>query len=148
MISFQRHTFLFPIVLALFLLACEQPTQTHEADEAMLNQEIQSRLTELEPHTAYLHALGLEPQAIHKRFQDILLMTKDIENLKASVNIGNAYTTELCEKQGFNPSSILKLNTQQSLSELAAVLKQNELTILNYILLQKLDGTVPLHSAK
>lgn len=145
---FHRYSLFVQIVWAILFLACRQPSQSNETDEAMLNQEIQSRLNALEPYTTYLNTLGLKPEAIHQRFQDVLLMTKDIENLKASVNVGNSYITELCEKQGFNNSSILKMDTHQSLGELSIILKQNELTILNQILLQKLNGKVILHSAK
>lgn len=137
-------------VLALFYFlfaSCASPEQPQHAGEAMLSKEIQLRLNELQGLKDSLMVKGIEPEAIHTRFGDLLLMSKDHENLQAAVNLSNQYLNELCSKHQFNASALNELNTGMSLSEISYLLKQNELNILNQVMLQKLNRSVSLESA-
>lgn len=130
-----------------FLSSCSSSQEPTYAGEGMLSKEIQLRLNELQPLKDSLILKGIAPEAIHSRFGDLLLMSKDHENLQAAVNLSNQYVSELCTKHQFNPSALNELNTGMSLSEISFLLKQNELNILNQVVLQKLNRSVSLESA-
>jgi hypothetical protein len=138
-----------PILLLLITLltACASPEEQKHAGEGMLSKEIQLRLTELQSLSDSLLIKGIEPEAIHTRFQELLLMSKDHENLQASVILTNKYLNELCAEHQFNSSALKQMNTEMTLSEISYVLKQNELNILNQILLQKMNRSVSLETA-
>ena len=77
------------ILLIPLLSSCASPEKPEQAGEGMLSKEIQLRLNELLPLKDSLVVKGIDPEAIHTRFQDLLLMSKDQENLQASVNLSN-----------------------------------------------------------
>jgi hypothetical protein len=139
--------FLFFLAM-FFCFSCGETEKTFVAEENRLIKEIQQRLEELRPLKDSLSSIGIEPEAIHTRFQELLLMSKDIENPRAFINISNQYISDLCAKHEFNPSALQTLSTNFSLAEISFHLKQNELNILNQILLQKLNRIVNLETAK
>ena len=139
--------FLFFIAVFIFV-SCGESEKAFVADENQLIKEIQQRLDALSPLKDSLNKIGLEPEAIHTRFQELLLMSKDTENPRACVNTSNQFISNLCAKHGFNPSALQTLSTNFSLAEISFHLKQNELNILNQILLQKLNRIVTLETAK
>lgn len=135
------------ILLIPLLTSCASPEKPQHAGEGMLSKEIQLRLNELLPLKDSLIMKSIDPDAIHTRFQDLLLMSKDQENLQASVNLSNNYLNTLCAQHQFNSSALKELNTSMSLSEISYLLKQNELNILNQVVLQKMNLNVSLESA-
>lgn len=139
--------FFVSLTFLLSLFSCREASKQFDQEELMLNREIQVRLKELEPFQDTLQAMGLEPESIHKRFQDFLLMSKDVENLQASVNLSNRYLNDLCAEHRLNSSSFHILKTNLSLSEISYFLKQNELNVLNQLVFQKLNRKVNLHTA-
>jgi len=139
----------FLLFLAIFIcFSCGETEKSFIEEENRLIKEIQQRLEELRPLKDSLNKIGLEPEAIHARFQELLLMSKDVENPRACVNTSNQFVSDLCSKHGFNPSALQTLSTDFSLAEISFHLKQNELNILNQILLQKLNRIVNLETAK
>lgn len=144
----MRSIAVYPVVFILLLSGCGPDEKPSVPGTDMLNREIQTRLGDLLADSVSLNTQGIIPGAIHARFQDFLLISKDVENLQASIGLHNRYLTELCAKHQFNRSQLLELNTGMSLAEIDFTLKQNELQIFNQIWMQKLNKSVELKSEK
>ncbi len=137
----------FLVLLFPLFGACTSNNEQAIAGEGMLSKEIQLRLGELQTLKDTLLLLNIAPEAIHARFEELLLLSKDRENLQASVNLSNKYLNDLCAKHRFNSSALTQLNLDMTSTEISYLLKQNELNILNQVILQKMNRSVNLESA-
>jgi hypothetical protein len=71
---------------------------------------------------------------IDRRVGEIILISRDVENLKASVNVSNSYFAELSGEFGLNPKDFNSIHTGMHVNEIAVMLRQNELNLLNQLL--------------
>lgn len=145
--SFTRVGILI-VLIGPFVFACREEAQASPEGSAMLVREIQDRLDGFVGLSDSLKAKKIDPSAIHKRFQELLLMSKDVENLQACVNMHKNYLDETCRVHELNRSQLLEINSSMSLEQIELVLKQNELQLLNQIWLQLFKGTIELQSVK
>lgn len=144
----MRLSVVYSVFFVGLLISCGPEEKQAVPGTDMLNREIQARLGDLLADSASLKGQGISPGAIHTRFQDFLLISKDVENLQASVGLHNQYLTALCTEHQFNKSQLLDLHTGMSTEEIDFTLKQNELQIFNQIWMQKLNKSIDLKSAK
>lgn len=145
-IRFKVGVFISLLFLSAF--SCKENTQTNTEGSAMLVKEINSRLLELENKADSLKKTGIDPSAIHSRFQELLLMSKDVENLQASVNLHKTYLDEVCQAHGLNRSQLLEINSSMDLEQIDLIFKQNELQLLNQVWMRKLEGNIKLETVK
>ncbi len=135
------------LFLVFIISACCSSNTDSIEDESLYIKEIQLRLTELHFFKDSLLCQGISIDSIHQKFSDLLLISKDIENKNAAANLSNLYVADLCEHHQLNAFNLQKITSNMHSSEVSFLLKQNELTILNQILLQKLNRTIPLQTA-
>ncbi|HQQ94456.1 MAG TPA: hypothetical protein PLQ93_07870 [Bacteroidia bacterium] len=128
-------------------MACTDTKHDTGPEEAILQKEIDSRLKSFDSLSNELKSIGIDPTAIHLEIAQLLLVSKDVENLGASVSMSNTYFEKLADKHQFNQSMIVKLNREMAPEDISLALKQNELVVLNQIFLQKLQGHVDLKPA-
>jgi hypothetical protein len=110
------------------------------------NQEIRNRI-------AIVEKLGVDSilstaKTMDKEINNIILLSKDVENLGASVYLGNACFKKLAKQEGFNNSDFTELTTGMHVNDIATVLKQNELNFLNQLLLKNNPSGLPLFTAQ
>lgn len=82
--------------------------------------------------------------AVDRRVQELILLSKDLENLGASVGMANRFFEQLALKYDMESSIFLKLNTLMHLYEVEKIIRQNELSLLNHFLLNYSKKRVPL----
>lgn len=136
------------LLFALAFVGCESGNALQKIDEGVLDKEIKWRLDSLTAYTKLQESKTIDCAGIHKRIQDLILLSKDIENTKASISIANAYLDELSQSYMLNSSMLVYLSKEMDSKQISYLLKQNELSILNTIMLQKLNITIPLKAVQ
>lgn len=101
---------------------------------AWFEKEISNRREILDTLKVSNDSLKINTAAVHQEVNDLILLSKDVENLSALVDRANAYFLNLAHSYGVNYADFTELNTKMSLSEIASVLKQNELNLLNQVI--------------
>lgn len=135
------------ILILLFFIACSNQKKENKEDVAVLDKEINKRLDSLRLHPDLLSVENFDADSVHKRVQDLILMSKDVENISASVKLGNQFFSDLIQKQNLNGAMMLKIESEMTQDQINYVIKQNELWILNQVVLQKLNQSIQLTPA-
>lgn len=138
----------FLLVLIVGLTSCETEDKSMRLDEGVLDKEIKWRLDSLSSYTEHKGAGSIDCGDIHERIQNLILLSKDKENTKASVELANKYLEELIQNHQLNSSGLIFITRDMSSSQISYLLKQNELSILNTIMLQKLNIVIPLKAVQ
>lgn len=137
------------VLLSLILLFANSCRNTVNQDEtnAWLDREIKNRLAVLQelPGTEDLSAI--KSDEIDREINNILLLSKDIENIQASVNRANRYFENMSAKHALNHSDFIVLRTDMHLDEIASNLKQNELNLLNQLIFKTGKTGLPMYTA-
>ncbi len=134
------------ILWILLFTSCSHQN-TYKETETYLQEEIKNRMLVLENDTAIGVSVREEAISLDKEVGNILLLSKDIENIGVSVKRGNAYFKSLSSKHGVNPSDFTTLRTDMHLDEISLILKQNELHLLNQLLFRSGKTNLPLYTA-
>ncbi|MBL7932131.1 MAG: hypothetical protein JNL60_09515 [Bacteroidia bacterium] len=85
--------------------------------------------------------------ALDKRINEIILISKDVENLNASVTLANQLFSGLVETFKFSTVDFALLNVGMHVDEIERLTKQNELAFFNLYILQSASRPVPLFTA-
>lgn len=136
------------LLFALAFVGCESGNALQKIDEGVLDKEIKWRLDSLAAYKKLQESKTIDCEGIHKSIQDLILVSKDVENTKASVNLANTYLDELAQNYKLNSSMLVYLTNEMDSKQISYLLKQNELSILNAIMLQKLNIIVPLKAVQ
>lgn len=137
------------ILLSLILLfanSCRNAVKKTEAD-VWLNKEIKNRIEVLNGIPQTKNMIFINPNEIDQEINNILLMSKDIENIQASVNRANKYFEGICSKHALNHSDFIVLRTDMHLDEIATDLKQNELNLFNQLIFKTGETGLPMYTA-
>lgn len=68
---------------------------------------------------------------VDKEVDRLLLMSKDIENIQASINLSKKFFDELAAKHQMNRADFTDITKEMTLEEIANALKGNELNFFN-----------------
>jgi hypothetical protein len=79
-------------------------------------------------------SLMMDVMKAHTEVDRFLLLSKDVENLDASINLSRNYFDELTQKFNFKRADFTDINKTMTLEEIANVLKGNELNFYNQVL--------------
>jgi hypothetical protein len=123
------------MVICLFFLSCRTPNKNKEVD-VYLETEIKSRMAAIEGLPVLCDSLAIDPAVIDKQVYNLILLSKDIENLKASVTKANAFFLEMSGKYNLNNLDFVRLTTHMHVNDIASTLKQNELNLFNQLILR------------
>jgi hypothetical protein len=139
---------LFFVCICLVLLGCTDNSNKNQSMDSYVDKEIRDRVKTINDLNKGRDTLIIDPVAVRKKVDELILVSKDIENLSASVTMGNAYFAEMTKRYHLNSSDIKQLNTGMHVNDIASALKQNEMVLFNHVLLQVNKDAVPLHSAQ
>lgn len=84
---------------------------------------------------------------LDKRVNELILISRDVENLQASVNLANDFFADLAERYKLSSADFTRLNSGMHVNEIESVMKQNELSFLNQYILRFSSQPLPLHTA-
>ena len=113
-----------------------------------VQKEIQDRISRISALNKSRSTVIIDPVAVERKVNDLLLLSKDIENLGACANMANQYFAGLTKQYHLSSSDLGKINTGMHVNDIASVLKQNEMVVFNHILLQSDTVSFPLHAAQ
>jgi hypothetical protein len=141
----QNLRFVFLICFAI-LWSCRGPAVSHYM-LLYFEQEVSDRLLAMESPAVKNDSLAQRVREIDKRISEFILISKDIENLAASVSLSNAYFNELSEEFKLKSSDFSSLHPQMHVNEIAVRLRQNELNLFNQLLF-RFSGDTALYTAQ
>lgn len=113
-----------------------------------VEKEIRDRVKSIQQLNQEKDTVIIDPVAVEKKVAELILLSKDIENLSAAVSLANAYFDEKIRLHRMNASDIKILNTAMHADDMASALKQNEMVLFNHVLLKVSNNAVPLHAAQ
>lgn len=113
-----------------------------------VEKEIRDRIKSIKELNQQKDTVIIDPVAVEKKIGELILLSKDIENLQAAVTMANAYFDGMSKAHQLNASDIKKLDTGMHPDDMTSALKQNEMAVFNHVLLQVSSNSVPLHAAQ
>lgn len=134
------------ILISLAVLSCIDNSNKNQAIDQNIDKEITERIIKIKELAKQNDTVFVNPDEVDKKIRDLILISKDIENLGASVNLSNQYFKELSGSFGINIADFEKINKGMHVNDIASALKQNEMIFFNHILLKSGNGTVPMHA--
>lgn len=111
------------------MFACSERERKEEA-QSYFKKEIDSRMSRIKTMKV-ADSLQLDVSKIDKEVDRLLLMSKDVENIDASINLSKKFFDELAVKYQMNRNDFTDINNDMSLEEIANALKGNELNFFN-----------------
>ena len=139
-------TCLIPVFLLVF--ACTDNSNKNQSMDNYVDKEIRDRVKSIEELNRQKDTVIIDPVAVEHKVGELILLSKDIENLSAAVGLGNAYFDEMAKRYHLNASDIKQLEKGMHINDMASALKQNEMALFNHVLLRVNKNAVPLHTAQ
>ncbi len=137
---------LFIVLSGLIVASCNN-SEKNTAVIQSFDKEIENRRAILNRLNMYDDSLAIISQAIHKEVQNLILLSKDVENLPACVNKGNQFFSKMAERYTLSPAHYTVLKHYMFPYELEVALKQNELAVYNQIIFNNGASEIQLFSA-
>ncbi len=113
-----------------------------------VEKEIRDRIERIKALNKAGDTVIIDPEAVQKKINDLLLLSKDVENLGACVAMSSQYFEALTKQYRLNPSDLKRIEAGMHINDIASALKQNEMVLFNHVLLQTGANAVPLHAAQ
>jgi len=120
----------------------------NQAVDFNLDEEIKERIVRIEAYAKINDTAFIYPKSVDQEVKNLILLSKEIENLQACVGKANAYFLSLSKEFHLNVSDFERLNTGMHINDITTALKQNEMIFFNHILLKSGSDAIPLHSAR
>lgn len=142
--------FRFTLILgSIFLmLSCVDNSNKNQAMDLNIEQEIQDRIKKINMYAELNDTSFIIPETVDKKVRELILLSKDIENLSASVNMSNDYFKSLAKQYNIDVAGFDMLDTGMHVNDIASALKQNEMIFFNHILLKTGSDAIPMNTAR
>lgn len=142
----MKLLFILPLVL---LMACGgvNTGNKNQAGDEFVIQEINDRIKMIGEINKAQDTIIINPLEIDKRVNDLVLLSKDVENLGASVNLSNTYFSQMAKKYKLPEKDFKKVDTRMHANDIASVIKQNEMVLLNLVILNSGSENILLRTA-
>lgn len=129
------------VIIIVFLSAagCSRGDEGYRAAEMQKHFEAQarSRMKEFAKLGDTLAPLKQHVIAVHEKVNELILLSKDIENPGAAVALSNAYFGNLAAEQDMRLDDFARLATGMHVDEVGMLLRRNELNYFNLLLLKQ-----------
>ena len=136
------------LMISLGVFSCSTSENKNRKIDGSFNKEIGERIKILNKDSIQTDPLKIDPNEIDSAVNTLILLSKDIENISASINTSNNYFDTLASQHGFSPYEFIKVKNGMHVDDIATTLKQNELIFFNKILLKNNKSDLLLHSAQ
>jgi hypothetical protein len=136
------------LMISLGVFSCSTSENKNRKIDGSFNKEIGERIKILNKDSIQTDSLKIDPNEIDSVVNTLILLSKDIENISASVNKSNNYFDTLASQHDFSPYDFIKVKNGMHVDDIATTLKQNELIFFNKILLKNNKSDLLLHSAQ
>jgi hypothetical protein len=119
------------IFLFITLAACSRPSD--DATERNIDNEIRNRLRlAAQQRQAFPGMRTLN--VVHNKVNDLILLSKDTENPKAAVVLGNNYFRHVFDSLGIDDHQRQDLSTEMNRKDVSLTFRSNELQVLNRLI--------------
>lgn len=129
------------------MISCYSPVKDNKLEE-FLNTEIKQRLAAINTWPNKDKDLVQLANKIDKKSNDLILISKDVENISASVNMGNEYFEQTAEDFSLNGGQMIMLTTLMQSGQISNTIKENELTLLNRLIFLNTKTEVTVYTAR
>ncbi len=118
-----------------------------EASSAYFDKEIAARMTAVKG-LKLADSVKVDVTEINREFDRLLLMSKDVENIQACINLSKKFYDELTVKYAINRADLIDITPEMSLEETANAIKGNELNFFNQIIFRYKGSTGTMYTAQ
>lgn len=134
----------FILFIALFGFAsCKNKDHSKES-ESYFKTELAGRIEKV----SQLDSNYIDPNRIDEEINKFILLSKDIENLNASINKSTQFFDTISVKYQLNRADFTNIDKSMTLDQMAMVLKGNELNLFNQILFKNNKGESLMYTAQ
>ncbi|MFO0356377.1 MAG: hypothetical protein ACK50A_05435 [Sphingobacteriaceae bacterium] len=130
------------ITLIVFA-SCKNKDHSKES-ESYFKTEIAGRIEKIDQ----LDSTYIDPHKIDEEINKFILLSKDIENLNASINRSTQFFDTISIKYQLNRADFTNIDKSMTLDQMAMVLKGNELNLFNQILFKNNKGESLMYTAQ
>ena len=113
---------------------CKHSLNTNVANSEYLEQQLTKRLDVIAQSTLQANSTLPDIKKITAEIDKLILLSKDVENLKASLNQSNSFFENTAKNYNIESSDFEKLYEGMPLEDITTVIKKNELNLLNKII--------------
>ena len=142
----MKYSFIFFISYVLF--ACNASENKNRKIDGPINTEIGARIKLLNTGGVQADSLKINPNEVDSIVNSLILLSKDIENISASIGKSNTYFDKLAAKYKLNSYSFIPVKNGMHVDDIATTLKQNELSFFNMMLLKNNKSELLLHTVQ
>lgn len=134
----------------LFFISCSESDddKSKRKMSASYDKEIGTRIKLLNTDSIQSDSLKVKPNEVDSIVNVCILLSKDVENMQASVTKSNQYFEMLANRHGISAHEFEQIKVGMDLRAISSILKDNELKFFNLILLKNNRGDLLLHSAE
>lgn len=130
----------------MFFVQCKNQ-DNEEASERYFKTEIEGRIRKINELVAK-DSLDIDPKAIDEEINKLVLLSKDVENIVASINKSKQFFDSIAVKLQINRRDFINIDKTMTLEEIATALKSNELNLFNQVLFKYNKGESLMYTAQ
>lgn len=123
--------------------SCKNKDHSKES-ESYFKTEIAGRIEKVDQ----LDSTYIDPHKIDEEINKFILLSKDIENLNASIIRSTQFFNTISMKYQLNRADFTNIDKSMTLDQMAMVLKGNELNLFNQILFKNNKGESLMYTAQ
>lgn len=135
-------------LISILFFACGSSGNKNAKIDGPINKEIGARIKLLNTDSIQSDSIRFNPNEVDSTVNSLILLSKDIENISASVGKSNKYFDALAGKYKLSTYDFIKIKNGMHVDDIATTLKQNELNFFNRMLLKNNKGNLLLHTAQ
>ncbi len=127
--------FYFPVCFAVLISSASCEREEEHASKKYFNAEVDDRLNvimQLQGKDSLKHKVN----KVHQRVGELILLSKDVENLRASLHLANSFFREVASEYTINAGDFTPLSLDMRPDQIDETLRQNELNFLNQLILK------------
>lgn len=133
-------------IILVFFAQCAGNNREKQT-EAYFKEEIDGRIQKIN-ELKIKDSLDINPKQIDDEINKLVLMSKDIENIKASINKSKMFFDTIAVKLNINRKDFIDIDKTMTLEEIATALKSNELNIFNQVIFKHQKGGSSMYTAQ
>jgi regulatory protein YycH of two-component signal transduction system YycFG len=131
------------LIVLIGFAGCKNKDHSKDS-ESYFKTEIAGRIEKIDQ----LDSNYIDPHQIDSEINKFILLSKDIENLSASINRSTHFFDTLSVKYQLNRADFTNIDKSMTLDQMAMVLKGNELNLFNQILFKNNKGESLMYTAQ
>jgi len=131
-----------------FFLSCNSGKNRQKEIHSYFKDELAHRVQQIEKLKQENDSLNINTVEVEENITRLLLLSKDIENLQASINSARTYFDEVSEKYHLNRYDFIDIDKTMSLEEIEISIRSNQVNLYNQIIFKYGKPTGGMYTAQ